>query len=167
MLIPRRMNEVRCSPLLSWGYFSSPSSDTHSTPGNPARSILTLSLIHLFFDGATSFCPSPVDAIKGEDWRDLRLPHQLCVSTRVPCNTFQKVACGYCLDSFTANFNYHITNRKLTVHPKAIPQLSGSTSEKIYFNFNFVCICGICVCVCVFVFLSGRASICCECLMEV
>lgn len=37
----------------------------------------------------------------------------------------------YCLDNINTDFNNHITNRKLTVYPKAIPQLLDLVSEKI------------------------------------
>lgn len=43
----------------------------------------------------------------------------------------------YCLDHFNTDFNHHITNRKLTVYPKAIPQLLDSASEKQLFDFYF------------------------------
>lgn len=44
----------------------------------------------------------------------------------------------YCLDNLNTDLNHHITNRKLTVYPKAIPQLLDSASEKKkLFDFYF------------------------------
>lgn len=61
----------------------------------------------------------------------------------------------YGLDHFNTDFNHHITNRKLTVYPKAIPQLLDSASEKKLFDFILACICGVCVHVClIFFFVS-------------
>lgn len=59
----------------------------------------------------------------------------------------------YCLDNLNTDLNHHITNRKLTVYPKAIPQLLDSASEKKnYLTFILACMCGVCVHMCLIFF---------------